>query len=122
MPTLTSIFLWYNVSMDENILLEITSSIEQKLGAENAATIADDLGKLITSNSNTVERIKTLENDLSSQRSVNEKLVIANGNLLKQIPVEGPVASAKKVDNAPDTKASSFRFEDAFDKNGRFIK
>lgn len=107
--------------MDENILLDITSSIENKLGAETAATIADDLGKLITNNSSTIERIKTLEDDLSSQRSVNEKLVIANGNLLKQIPVEGAVISPKKVDS-DSNESSSFRFEDAFDKNGRLIK
>ena len=45
--------------MKEDILKGITSSISEKLGGEeNSSIIADDIGKLITANTQTIETIK----------------------------------------------------------------
>ena len=41
--------------MKEEILKGITDSITSKLGEENASIIADDIGKLYTANTQTIE-------------------------------------------------------------------
>lgn len=101
--------------MEDEKLLGITNSIEEKLGKENSATIADDLGILMTENSKTQELLKQREEEIKTLKERNDKLVAANGNLLQQIPM-GKIEDKKSVDQE-DSKPS-FNMRDAFDEYG----
>lgn len=103
--------------MNEDFLKGITDSIATKLGEENASIIADDIGKLITTNAQTIETIKGLNAKVSTLEETNQKLVAANGALLQQIPAVAD--TTKQVEEAPEEK-KTFNFKDAFDKSGYF--
>lgn len=102
--------------MEDEKLLGITNSIEEKLGKENSATIADDLGILMTENSKTQELLKQREEEIKSLKERNDKLVAANGNLLQQIPMG---KTDKKEESEEPKKPISLK--DAFDSKGNFI-
>ena len=102
--------------MKEEFLKGITDSIATKLGEENASIIADDIGKLITANTQTIETINSLNARVSTLEETNQKLVAANGSLLQQIPA---VADSQKVEEVTEEK-KAFNFKDAFDKSGYF--
>lgn len=107
--------------MNDKEFSEITKSIEDKLGKDNSAIIADDLGRMMTGfetmqqqNRERDKRIKELESD-------KEKLVLANGNLLKQIPVTGDDGDSNDdEDNKPSYE--NFDFKAALDDKGNFKK
>jgi hypothetical protein len=103
--------------MQDNDLQSIIDSISEKVGKENSALIADDIGKLITINSSVVDDIKKKDTEISRLTATNEKLVIANGNLLQSIPMG---KEEKKEEVKEERKSTSFK--DCFDKKGNFIK
>lgn len=105
--------------MKEDFLKGITDSISAKIGEENASIIADDIGKLITANKETIDNIDSLNKEVLTLKETNEKLVAANGSLLQQIPA---VADYDKHQNeeATEEKKKAFNFRDMFDKNGNF--
>ena len=106
--------------MKEDILKGITSSISEKLGEENSSIIADDIGKLITANTQTIETIDSLQKKISSLEETNQKLIQANGSLLQQIPA---VADYEKHQTAPEEEEKkTFNFKTMFDKHGNFRK
>lgn len=107
--------------MKEEFLKGITDSISSKIGEENAGIIADDIGKLITANTQTIETIESLNKQVSTLKETNEKLVAANGSLLQQIPA---VADYDKhqVEEATEERKKSFNFKSMFDKHGNFRK
>lgn len=102
--------------MEDEKLLSITNSIEEKLGKENSATIADDLGILMTENSKTQELLKQHEEEIKTLKERNDKLVAANGNLLQQIPM----GKTDKKEESEEPK-KSISLKDAFDSKGNFI-
>lgn len=106
--------------MNEDELLKITSSIEEKIGKENSASIADDLGLLLTRNSETLKSMKARDEEIQNLKSRNEKLVTANGNLLQQIPMakDTPAVGSKDVQEE-DEKPFSWR--EQFNERGEFI-
>ena len=104
--------------MKEELLKDITSSISEKLGEENASIIADDIGKLITANTQTIETINSLESKISTLEETNQKLVAANGSLLQQIPAVADYDKHQKEEAPAEKKA--FNFKSVFDKNGNF--
>lgn len=101
--------------MKEEELLNIQKSIVEKLGEENAALISDDLGTLITKNSESVNRQTEMESRIKNLEEKNEKLVAANGSLLQQIP-----QTSKAVEREEEEKPKNFNFYDMFDKYGHF--
>ena len=103
--------------MKEEFLKGITDSITTKLGEENASIIADDIGKLITANTQTIETINSLNARVSTLEETNQKLVAANGSLLQQIPAVADTTN--EVEEAPEEK-KAFNFHSVFDKNGNF--
>lgn len=103
--------------MKEEVLKEITSSISDKLGEENASIIADDIGKLITANTQTIETINSLKEQVSTLEDTRDKLVKANASLLQQVPA---VADYEKHQEAPVEEKKAFNFHAIFDKNGNF--
>lgn len=102
--------------MKDELLKDITSSITTKLGEENSSIIADDIGKLITANTQTIETIESLEKKISTLEETNQKLVAANGSLLKQIPA----VAESEIKEAPVEEKKAFNFHSVFDKNGNF--
>lgn len=105
--------------MTDEELTRFTDSLQEKLGEENSAVIADDLGELITLNANTQKALSDKDKEIARLTAVNEKLVISNGNLLKRVPVEHksvPVERQQSVEEKP------ISFDDIFDKNGNFKK
>lgn len=103
--------------MKEEDLQTITNSIKEKLGEEGTALIADDLGILLTKNTQVLDNISKQENEISSLKSTNEKLVLANGRLLQQVPMG---TSADKEKEKEPQQNKSFNFRSMFDKNGNF--
>ena len=104
--------------MKEEILKDITSSITTKLGEENAGIIADDIGKLITANTQTIETINSLNEKVNSLEETNKKLIQANGSLLQQIPAVADYEKHQQETTEVEKKA--FNFKAVFDKNGNF--
>ena len=104
--------------MKEELLKDITSSISEKLGEENASIIADDIGKLITANTQTIETIESLKKEVSTLEDTRDKLVRANASLLQQIPA---VADYEKhQETTEEEEKKTFDFHTVFDKNGNF--
>lgn len=105
--------------MNDEELLKITDSITEKAGKDISATIADDLGLLITGNSNNLKAIQERDEKIKKLESDKEKLVSANANLLQQIPM-GREESFKSQEEKEPAKPISLK--DAFDSKGNFIK
>ena len=104
--------------MTDDELIKITDSMQEKLG-DNAAVIADDIGLLITSNANSQAALRERDEEIGRLKTTNEKLVLANGNLLKQIPVEkSTVSESREPSEVEQPKPISLK--DAFDKYGNF--
>lgn len=102
--------------MTDEELIKITDSMQEKLG-ESAGVIADDIGLLITGNANTQKALVAKDEEIKRLTSTNEKLVLANGNLLKQIPVEKSLPPQKDSEVEQPTSIS---LKDAFDAHGNF--
>lgn len=104
--------------MSDDELTKIIDGMQEKLGAENSAIIADDLGILISGNAEAQKRSKAQDERIKQLTAHNEKLILANGNLLKQMPVEHSEPVDRRDDDAPKRKIN---LNDAFDAHGRFI-
>lgn len=104
--------------MQDNDLQTIIDSISEKVGKENSALIADDIGKLITINSSVVDEMKKKDTEISRLTDTNEKLIVANGNLLQSIPMG---KEEKKTEEIKEERKTT-SLKDCFDKNGNFIK
>lgn len=100
--------------MSDDELIKITDQIQEKLGADNAAVIADDLGLLITANAATQKALQDRDNTIRELNDAKERLIAANGNLLKQVPV----VERKVEDDEKPKKA--INLADAFDARGNF--
>lgn len=103
--------------MEDKELEGIINSISDKLGKEASALIADDIGVLITKNSSVVDSIKKKDTEISSLQERNSKLVMANGNLLQQLPM----GTEKKKEEPKEETHKSTSLKDCFDSRGRFI-
>ena len=103
--------------MQDNDLQAIIDSISEKVGTDNSALIADDIGNLITKNASVVESIKSKDTEIANLKSRNDKLVIANGNLLQQIPMG---KEEKKEEKQEENKP--FNFRSLFDDKGNIKK
>lgn len=100
--------------MSDDELIKITDQIQEKLGADSAAVIADDLGLLITANAATQKALQDRDNTIRELTDAKERLIAANGNLLKQVPV----VERKVEDDEKPKKA--INLADAFDARGNF--
>ena len=105
--------------MKDDDLQAIIDSVSEKLGKDNTALIADDMGKLITINSGVVDEMKKKDNEISRLTANNEKLITANGNLLQSIPMG---KEPKKEEPKEESSHKSTNLRDCFDKNGNFKK
>lgn len=104
--------------MSDEELTKFIDGMQEKLGKENSAIIADDLGILISSNAEAQKSLRDRDEKIKQLTAHNEKLILANGNLLKQMPVEHSEPADRRDDDAPKRKIN---LNDAFDAQGRFI-
>lgn len=100
----------------------ITDSIKEKLGDEATALIADDLGLLISENTKVFNDLNTKEKEITRLKENNEKLVLANGKLLQQVPIARDDNKKQKESDEDNNSKKSFSLNDVFDKNGHFKK
>lgn len=105
--------------MSDEELTKFIDGMQEKLGKENSAIIADDLGILISSNAEAQKRSKAQDEKIKQLTAHNEKLILANGNLLKQMPVEHSEPVNRRDDE--DAPKHKINLSDAFDAHGRFI-
>lgn len=105
--------------MNSEELNTFLDSMKEKLGEENSALISDDLGNLITKNTEVFNMMGNKDKEIANLKSLNEKLVSANGSLLQQVS-----AGFEKNPHDPEEEPpkKSFDFRDAFDEKGHFKK
>lgn len=103
--------------MNSEELNTFLDSMKEKLGEENSALISDDLGNLITKNTEITNTLINKDNEIKRLNDLNQKLVSANGSLLQQVSA-GIERNPHDVEE--DTPKKSFNFRDAFDEKGRF--
>ena len=104
--------------MNSEELNTFLDSMKEKLGEENAALISDDLGNLITKNTEVFNTLNNKEKEINRLNDLNQKLVSANGSLLQQVGAGFERSTHESVEE--DTPKKSFNFRDAFDEKGRF--
>ena len=103
--------------MNSEELNTFLDSMKDKLGEENSALISDDLGNLITKNTEVFNTLNNKDKEIQRLNDLNQKLVSANGSLLQQVGAGIEKSSHAEVDEPPK---KSFDFRDAFDEKGRF--
>ena len=102
--------------MTEEELNQINNNIKGKIGDEAFAMIGDDLGTIITGREVMDQTIQDRDNEIADLKSKNEKLVAANAQLFKQIPV-GHTSKETEEEESPTKNIS---LKDCFDANGNF--
>ena len=106
--------------MTDEELLKITESMQQKLGEENSAVIADDFGNLITANSQAQQDLLAKNEEIKRLQDMNAKLIASNGALLKQVPAGKSEVNERTRSEVTEEKEISWN--DVFNKNGSFKK
>ena len=95
-------------------------SIEDKLGEDTSALIADDFATLITFNNEREKSLKSRDEEISKLKKDKETLITANGNLLQQISQESEEILKPKTEEKVEKKP--FDFRSVFDEHGNFKK
>ena len=103
--------------MTEEELNKINDNIKDKIGEESFAMILDDVGTILTGREVMDQTIKDKEAEIADLKSKNEKLVAANAQLFKQIPVGHNSKEDSEIDDSP---TKNVRLKDAFDASGNF--
>ena len=101
---------------------ELTNKIIEKVGKDKAGLIADDIGLLITDNSNMNTTISEKDKEIEKLKTDKENLITTNGNLLQQVAMGqddgNPYDNKQKEEQKP--KARVFDFHTVFDKKRKF--
>lgn len=104
--------------MDDDKVLELTGKIEETLGKDNFATIADTIGEILTGNTLNMKALSDKDAEIDRLKDRNDKLVASNGALLQRIPM-GYEPKENKKEEETQPKIS---LKDAFDAKGNFRK
>lgn len=96
----------------------LIKSIQEKIGEEVSASIADDLGVLITDNANMNEMITTKETQIQDLQKNKEMLINTNNKLLQQVGF-GVEIEEKETVKEPKKE---FSYRNCFDEKGNFIQ
>ena len=102
--------------MTEEELNKINDNIKGKIGDEAFAMIGDDLGTIITGREVMDQTIRDRDSEIADLKSKNEKLVAANAQLFKQIPV----GHSSKETEEEESPTKNISLKDCFDANGNF--
>lgn len=106
--------------MKEKEMEELTNKMQEKLGKDAAALIADDIGLLISDTKKVNKQEEKYQADIQRLKEQKEKLIETNGNLLLQVSVaEDNISQGNKVKEEEAPKPYDFRT--AIDEFGNFI-
>lgn len=107
--------------MNPEIFKTTLDSIAKKLGEEQAAIIADDLGTLKTAQKQALDEQANLNKQIEDLTTTNKQLVASNAGLLQKIPA---VEENTIVPNntQKETEPKHRDPYEAFDKFGRLKK
>lgn len=101
---------------------EITEEMQEKLGDENSALIADNFATIISDNLQMNDEMDKKDKEIEQLKQDKENLMNTNMNLLRQIPIKKEEIKKEKIDNNKEEKASNFDYSSVFDENGEFIR
>lgn len=99
---------------------KITDNMQEKIGKENAAKIADDFAKIISDNLQTNKLLDDKDSKIKTLEKDKEDLMLTNMNLLQQIPMGKEEPKGREEPKEPVKKASEFDYRSVFDENGNF--
>lgn len=99
---------------------KLINGIQEKIGKEASGLISDDLGMLITDNTNMNKDLTNKENEINKLKDQKEKLIATNGNLLQQISMGEEENFFTKNKKEEKEKPKKFNYKDAFDTKGHF--
>lgn len=108
--------------MDDKKLTEIMDSIQSKVGKDVAATIQDDLGLLISGNTENLNAIANRDSQIKELQDRNEKLVNANAKLFAQIPADDDPSFNKSEPTSVEIEERDHDFFADLDEHGNFKK
>lgn len=98
-------------------------SIQAKAGKDVSATIADDLGVLITKNAEALKEADGLRAQIKELTSRNEKLIASNGALLQQVAMGGEDNNRRnRTETEQEDAPKNISLKDCFDSRGNFIQ
>ena len=98
---------------------ETLTKMQEKIGKDEAAKIADDIASLLSYDNSRTKDINKRDKKIEKLEKDKEMLIEANGNLLQQISVETKDIEPQ-AQNEEESKPIDIR--SAFDKNGNFIR
>lgn len=98
---------------------ETLTKMQEKIGKDEAAKIADDIASLLSYDNSRTKDINKRDKKIEKLEKDKEMLIEANGNLLQQISVE-----TKEIEPQAQTlvETKPIDIRSAFDKDGNFIK
>lgn len=99
---------------------ETLTKMQEKIGKDEAAKIADDIASLISYDNSRTKDINKRDKKIEKLEKDKEMLIEANGNLLQQISVESEEILKPQAPQEEEKKPINIR--SAFDKNGNFIR
>ena len=112
--------------MENKDFKKIIDSMNEKIGKEKAALIADDIAKITSDNLQMNNTLKEKDTKISELTKSKEDLMTTNMNLLQQIPMgddEETIVNPKMKKNKETENlrnADTFDFRTLFDENGNF--
>lgn len=108
--------------MQDDDVIKFQESLEKKLGKDQMALIADDMGTLITQNASVQETMRSQTAQITDLKNRNEQLIAANGNLFKQISVSNTDKDepGSRFDKSGEPEPKPIRLKDVFDEKGNF--
>lgn len=95
----------------------LSNEIQEKLGKENTALIADSLATLVTDTIAVNDSLAKKDAEIEKLKNEKESLIHTNGQLLQKISV----GTEEKRKEETKEEAKEFSFKSAFDSKGRFI-
>lgn len=95
----------------------LSNEMQEKLGKENTALIADSLATLVTDNIAVNDSLAKKDAEIEKLKNEKESLIHTNGQLLQKISV----GTEEKRKEETKEEAKEFSFKSAFDSKGRFI-
>lgn len=106
--------------MDQEFLKQFQADIEDKLGQDQFAVIADNMGEILTKNQEAIEAKRIAEEKISELQKMNEKLIASNGSLLKQIPMGTVDPTLQNVTMNEAADPEEFNIKDYLNPDGSF--
>ena len=98
---------------------ETLTKMQEKIGKDEAAKIADDIASLLSYDNSRTKDINKRDKRIEKLEKDKEMLIEANGNLLQQVSQETKEIEPQ-AQIAEEPKPIDIR--SAFDKNGNFIR